>query len=86
MGPFAQINFERVDPSTEGDLSERLRLDTLVARDGIEAAREWARWAANVYRGAVTDRTHYASQADKKPLFEKTIVQLETFADRGFIS
>lgn len=67
-------------------MDERVHLETLVARDGIEAARQWARWAATLYRGSVTDRAHYASQADRKPLFETTIIHLEAFADRGVIS
>ncbi len=66
-------------------MSERVRLETLVARDGMEAARQWARWAATLYRRSVTDPTHYASQPDTKPLFEKSIVQLDAFADRGTI-
>ena len=74
------------DQKPEIDLSERVRLETLVARDGMEAAQQWARSAATLYRGSVTDRAHYASQADRKPLFEKSIVRLETFADQGVIS
>jgi len=76
----------RADPTHEEHASERVRLETLIARDGMEAAQQWARWAATLYRGSVTDRAHYASQADKKPLFEKTIVQLEIFAERGVFS
>lgn len=66
-------------------MSERVRLETLVARDGIDAARQWARWAATLYRRSVADPTHYASQSDKKALFEMSIVQLEDFADKGIL-
>lgn len=70
---------------TELGMSEGMRLETLVARDGMEAARQWARWAATLYRRSVTDPAHYASQPDARPLFEKSIVQLEAFADTGLI-
>ena len=67
-------------------MSERLRLKTLIMRDGMEASRQWARWAAMLYRRSLGNPAHYASQADKKRLFEESIFELETFADNGIIS
>jgi hypothetical protein len=66
-------------------MSERERLERLIARDGMEAAKQWARCTAALYRRSFMDPTHYASQADMKQLFAESIVQLETFADTGSI-
>lgn len=66
-------------------MSERVRLETLCARDGVAAAREWARWAAGLYRRSIGDPAHYASHAEKKPLFEASLVELDTFAETGGI-
>lgn len=66
-------------------MSERVRLETLCARDGIEKARQWARWAADLYSTCLNDPGHYASQADKKALFEQSRRELETFAESGVI-
>ncbi len=68
-------------PSQE--VCERRRLETLSLRDGQEAARQWARWAADLYRRSVNDPQHYASHADKRELFEKSLLQLEAFAGTG---
>lgn len=64
-------------------MSERLRLETLSARDGPDAAKQWARWAATLYRLSISEPSHYASQPDWKPLFEASISELQSFADRG---
>jgi hypothetical protein len=66
-------------------MSERMRLETLCARDGVEAARQWASWAAALYRCSILDSTHYASQPDLKPLFEESIREFENFAESGVI-
>lgn len=67
-------------------MSERVRLETLCKRDGMEAARQWARWAAALYRRSMYDPTHYASHPDKKWLFERSESELQRFADRGVIA
>jgi hypothetical protein len=66
-------------------ITERVRLETLIARVGIEASREWARWAASLYRQSLNNPAHYASQAEKRPLFEESISQLERFVDKGVV-
>jgi uncharacterized membrane protein len=73
--------------STESrDVSERVRLETLCKRDGMEAAQQWARWAAALYRRSMYEPTHYASQPDKKPLFERSESELQRFADTGAVA
>lgn len=67
-------------------MSERLRLETLCARDGMPAAKQWANWAADLYRQSMSDSTHYASQPDWKSRFEKSIRELLGFAESGLIS
>lgn len=66
-------------------MSERLRLETLSARDGVDAAKQWASWAAALYRRSTSDPIHYASQPDRKPLFEASISELQIFADGGVL-
>ncbi len=67
-------------------MSERVRLETLCVRDGVEAARQWANWAAALYRRSISDPIHYASQPHMKSLFEESIRELQIFAETGVIS
>ena len=64
-------------------MSERKRLELLCARDGPDAARQWAQWAAGLYRQSLGNPSHYASQPDWKPLFERSIRELTEFAEGG---
>ena len=66
-------------------MGERVRLETLCARDGMQEARRWASWAAALYRRVVLDQTHYASQPDFRHLFEQSSRELERFAETGRI-
>ena len=66
-------------------MDERMRLETLCARDGVDAAREWASWAAALYRRSILDSTHYASQPDFRDLFAQSIREFESFAESGVI-
>ena len=66
-------------------MNERVRLETLRSRDGIKAAREWAKKTAVIYRHSISDPNHYASQPDWKPLFDKSIRELKMFAETGLI-
>lgn len=66
-------------------MNERLRLETLCSRDGIEAARDWAHQTVEVYRRSISDSNHFASQPDWKPLFERSIRELKLFAETGVI-
>lgn len=74
------------DFAFEPNMTERLQVETLCPRDGGGRAKEWARWAATLHRRSISDSTHYASPADKKPLFEEdSIAQLEAFTEAGKI-
>ena len=66
-------------------MSERLRLETLLTRDGSDEARRWASWAAALYRRSVQDVANYASQPDFKRLFEESSRELESFAKNGIL-
>lgn len=66
-------------------MGERLRLETLLARDGSDEARRWASSAATLYRRLIVDSTHYASQPDCSPLFENSSRELESFAKNGVL-
>ena len=67
-------------------MSDRIRLERLKVRDGLDAAREWARRTAGLYHQSISDPVHFASQPDWKPRFEQLIRELEQFAQRGVIS
>jgi hypothetical protein len=47
--------------------------------------REWASWAAALYRRSILDSTHYASQPDFRDLFAQSIHEFESFAESGVI-
>ena len=67
-------------------MSERLRLETLIARDGVEQAKQWAIKTVALYLSSFCESSsHYASQPDWKPLFEKSIQELKHFAETGTI-
>lgn len=66
-------------------MSEHLRLENLLARDGLEHSKQWARKTAGLYLSSLCDPTHYASQRDWSPLFEKSIQELRHFAETGEI-
>jgi hypothetical protein len=64
-------------------MSERLRLETLIARDGCEQSKQWAKKTALLYVSSVGEDSHYASQPDWSPLFKKSIQELQQFAETG---
>lgn len=64
-------------------MGERMRLETLCARNGLDEARRWASWSATLYRRSILDSSHYASQPDFRIVFEQSICELESFAERG---
>jgi hypothetical protein len=67
-------------------MSERLRLENLIARDGLEQSKQWAKKTAVAYVLLVSEPSQYASQADWRPLFENSIKELKHFAETGEIS
>jgi hypothetical protein len=62
-------------------MSERLRLETLIARDGLEHAKQWAEKTAAVYVSTLSDPSHYASQPDWRALFKNSMQELTHFAE-----
>jgi hypothetical protein len=66
-------------------MGERERLQALVARDGMEAAKEWAKRTAVIYGQSISNPDHYASQPAWKPRFEQSIHELRMFAETGVI-
>src|SRR5574341_504460 len=54
-------------------MSERLRLETLIGRDGLEQSKQWANKTVGLYLSSLSEPSHYASQPDWKPLFEESI-------------
>jgi hypothetical protein len=66
-------------------MGERVRLETLSARDGVDAAKQWASWAASLYSRSILDSTHYASQPEFRDLFVQSIREFETFAENGVL-
>ena len=67
-------------------MRERLRLETLIARHGVEQAKQWAAKTAAIYRLCIGDPNHYASQPDWKPHFEESIQEFNHFVATGKIS
>ena len=64
-------------------MSERLRLETLIARDGLEQSKLWANKTVGLYHSSFCEPSHYASQSDWKPLFEESIQELKHFSGTG---
>lgn len=64
---------------------ERARLEALIARVGVQGAKEWAQKTAVIYRLSICDSSHYASQPDWKQHFEQSIRELALFAKTGDI-
>lgn len=55
----------------------------LCARDGEDAAKDWALSTLQLYRQSVENLAHFASQADWKARFDHSIRELATFIERG---
>jgi len=66
-------------------MNERLRLELLSARDGLDLARQWALATANLYQQAVDTPMHFASQPEWKPRFERVICELTVFSHTGIL-
>ncbi|ADJ28746.1 hypothetical protein [Nitrosococcus watsonii] len=57
--------------------SEKGRINLLLQRDGLEAARNWVERTLNNYRKAIASPANHASQKNYKPLFEQSIEEFE---------
>jgi hypothetical protein len=59
--------------------SERERIEFLVARDGLAAAREWVERTLGIYRDALTSPSSHASATGYRPLFEAAVGEFEAW-------
>ncbi|MGH7256353.1 MAG: hypothetical protein ACREI3_11305 [Nitrospirales bacterium] len=66
-------------------MSERIRLDHLCAREGVNEARRTAAQIAELYQSSISNPAHFASHPDWKPLFEQSMRELTQFAESGRI-
>lgn len=66
-------------------MNERLRLELLSARDGLDTARQWALATANLYQQAIDTPAHFASQSEWRPRFERVICELTVFSQTGIL-
>jgi plasmid stabilization system protein ParE len=64
-------------------LSERARIEVVLAREGPEQARQWARRTAAQYRAAVLNPQHFAHSGERRRQFIEAYLELKRFAERG---
>lgn len=64
--------------------SERSRIERVIARDGLPAARQWATRIAHVYRRAVLDPHHFAHSGEQRRNFIQSYLELKRFARSGW--
>ena len=64
-------------------MTELQRVRRVIALQGEDRAREWARSIASIYLGLIKNPLHYASQSEWKPIFEKSAQELNRFAING---
>lgn len=63
-------------------MSETYRLQFLVARDGVDAAKAWARRTMRIYRKAVMHREpkpHFASTGEYRRRFIESYLEFKRF-------
>ncbi|HJS91534.1 MAG TPA: hypothetical protein VJ738_16330 [Steroidobacteraceae bacterium] len=63
--------------STAEPRPEFERIEFLLRRDGPQATRAWVERTLEIYRKALSDRTHYAADASYKPRFERAVREFE---------
>lgn len=68
-------------PVHEGQ--EAQRIAWLIERDGLAAARRWARRTAGIYRSAVLDPEHFAHTGTRRRQFIEAYLELKRFAEKG---
>lgn len=60
-----------------------MRLTMLCDRDGRAVAHEWVQATLQLYRQAIHNPAHFASQADWKARFDRSMRELTTFIECG---
>lgn len=69
--------------------SENDRIDFLIGRDGLEAAREWAERTMKIYRqavlckGDVNKRGHFATTIAYRRTFIESYLSFKRFLNNG---
>jgi len=66
-------------PALQSD--ERPRIAGVVAREGHESAKQWARRTAALYRAAVLDPEHFAHTGARRRQFIEAYLELKRFAE-----
>jgi len=59
------------------------RIARVIAKDGVPAARDWARRTAGVYRAAVLEREPFAHAGACRRQFIESYLELKRFAADG---
>lgn len=66
-------------------MTEKARLEFLIARDGINAAKLFARRTAGLYRKALLHEGHYARNREFRKKFILSYLELKRFAYTGIL-
>ena len=56
---------------------EARRIESLIRRQGLRAAREWIGRTIKIYREAINNPLSHASRPEYRPLFKRSIDALE---------
>lgn len=67
-------------PSRKDVRPESERIAFLLHRDGPEATREWVLRTTGMYREALAQRHHYASDPAYRGLFERAVREFEEWS------
>lgn len=62
-------------------MSEVQRLNFLIERDGLQAARDWACRTRGLYRVAVLNKDHYASKGKYRRMFIESYLEFKQFCE-----
>lgn len=60
---------------------ETKRIEFLLRRDGYDETQKWVQRTTGLYRHALTQRSHYATDPVYRPLFEKAVREFEEWLD-----
>lgn len=66
--------------SVDAGCCEEDRIDFLIERDGLEAAKKWARNGYKNYRQAVLDKTHFANNKEYRRKYISGYLCLKRFS------
>ena len=58
---------------------ESERIEFLLQRDGHDTTRKWVERTVNIYRNALGDARHYASDPAYRPRFEQAVREFDAW-------